>query len=97
MPDYPPTSIADMGAVFPDRPEMIKNEPTLLELLHILQYPMDCSQTHETSISDCNLLFICIPPELYVTYTNMTYPLNPMDPSVTAIYFEPTLPRLEQQ
>ena len=87
MPDYTPTSVADMRAVFPDRPETIQNEPTLLELLRVLKYLMDCSQTHETSISDCNLLFLCIPPELYATYTNTAYPLNPMDPGVTPTYF----------
>jgi hypothetical protein len=43
MPDYTPTSVADMRAVFPDRPETIQNEPTLLELLRVLKYLMDCS------------------------------------------------------
>ena len=47
---------------------------------------MDCSQTHETSISDCNLLFLCIPSKLYATYTNTAYPLNPLDPGITPTY-----------
>ena len=87
MPDYSPTNVADMRAVFPDKPVAITQEPTLLELLRILKYLMDCSQTHETTISDCNLLFLCIPPELYATYTNTAYPLLPLDPGVTPNYF----------
>ena len=79
-----------MRAVFSDWLETIQNEPTPLELLCVLKYLMDCSQTHETSISsisDCNLLFLCILPELYATYTNTAYPLNPMDPGITPAYF----------
>jgi len=87
MPDYTPTSVADMSAVFPERPKAIKQEPTLLELLQILKYLMDCSQTHESSISDCNLLFLCIPLELYATYTNTAYPNQPLDLGVIPIYF----------
>ena len=87
MPDYTPTSVADMRTVFPERPEAIKQEPTLLELLRILKYLMDCSQTQESTISDCNLLFLCIPPELYATYTNTAYPNQPLDPGIVPIYF----------
>jgi len=87
MPDYTPTSVADMRAVFPESPAAIQGKPTLVELLRILKYLMDCSQTHESSISDCNLLFLCIPPELYATYTNTIYPLLPLDPGVTPNYF----------
>ena len=87
MPDYTPTSVADMRAVFPERPEAIKQEPTLLELLRILKYLMDCSQMQESTISDCNLLFLYIPPELYATYTNTAYPNQPLDPGIVPIYF----------
>ena len=86
MPDFTAISVADMRAVFPTRPEMIRGEPTLLELLRILKYLMECSQTHESSLSVCNLLFLCIPPELYATYTNTIYPLLPADPGVTPNY-----------
>ena len=87
MPDYTPTSVADMRAVFPERPEAINQEPTLLELLRILKYLMDCSQTHESSISDCNLLFLCIPLELYATHTNTAYSNKPLDPGIVPIDF----------
>ena len=87
MPDYAPTSVADMRTVFPERPEAIKQEPTLLELLRILKYLMDCSQTQESTISDCNLLFLCIPPELYATYTNTACSNQPLDPGVVPISF----------
>jgi hypothetical protein len=87
MPNYTPTSVADMRAVFPESPASIQGEPTLVKLLRILKYLMDCSQTNESSISDCNLLFLCIPPELYATYTNTIYPLLPLDPGVTPNYF----------
>ena len=76
-----------MRAVFPERPEAIKQEPTLLELLRILKYLMDCLQTQESAISDCNLLFLFTPPELYATYTNTAYPNQPLDPGVVPIYF----------
>ena len=42
MPDYTPTSVADMRTVFPERPEAIKQEPTLLELLRILKTIFIC-------------------------------------------------------
>ena len=86
MPDFTAISVADMRAVFPTRPETIRGEPTLLKLLRILKYLMECSQTHESSLSVCNLLFLCIPPELYATYTNTIYPLLPADPGVTPNY-----------
>ena len=76
-----------MRAVFPERPEAIKQEPILLELLCILKYLTDCSQTQESTISDCNLLFLFIPPDLYATYTNTAYPNQPLDPGVVPIYF----------
>ena len=69
MPDYTPTSVADMRAVFPESPAAIQGEPTLVELLRILKYLMDCLQTNESSISDCNLLFLCIPPEFLTVPT----------------------------
>ena len=87
MPDYTPTSVANMRTVFPEIPEAIKQEPTHLELLRILKYLMDCSQTQESTISDCNLLFLCIPLELYATYTNTAYPNQPLDPGIVPIYF----------
>ena len=83
-------SIIQIGdeIVFLKRPEAIKQEPTPLELLRILKYLMDCSQTQESTISDCNLLFLhCIPPEPYATYTNTAYPTQPLDPGIIPIYF----------
>ena len=87
MSDYTPTSAVNMRAVSPDRPETIQNKHPLLELIRVLKYPIDCSQTYKTIISDCNLLFLCIPRELYATYTNTVYPLNSLDPGVTPTYF----------
>lgn len=86
MTDYKATSVAEMRAIFPTRPEPIRGEPTLLELLRILKFLMDCSQTHESSLSVCNLLFLCIPPELYATFTNTIFPLLPADPGVMPNY-----------
>ena len=41
---------------------------------------MDCSQLHEYSLSDRNMLFICLPAAQYVQHTNIAYPINVLDP-----------------
>ena len=40
---------------------------------------MDCSQTHQYSPSNCNMLFTCLPEAQYVQHTNETYPTQVVD------------------
>ena len=77
-----PTDKAEMLAAFPAAPPTISDEPTIGELVRILQHLMACAQSHQSDISRLNLLFLDIPEELYQHYnaTNKPYPVDPEDP-----------------
>lgn len=77
---------AEMRDNFPEPPEPVREEPTLHSLLGILKYLMECSQTHESDISDVNLLFVCLTPLIYANYTSTAYPTEPVDPGQVANY-----------
>ena len=66
-----------MIAAFPEAAPKINGQPTLRELIRVLDHLMRCAQTHETDISPLKLLFLCIPPELYANYTGEAYPTIP--------------------
>ena len=86
MTDYTARTASEMRSAFPEKPEPIRDEPTLQSLLRILRYLMECSQTISTDLSALNFLFVCIPPLLYGNYTNELYPLNPADPGLQPDY-----------
>ena len=77
-----------MIELFPAKPEPIRGKPTLLKLLHIQNYLIDCSQTHETDLSPVNMLFVALPARLYSQYTASAYPtaLAYADPGITPNY-----------
>ena len=66
-------SKADMIAAFPKAPPAIQGRPALKNFLILLRHLMDCSQTHEYSPSNCNMLFICPPEAQYIQHTNESY------------------------
>ena len=78
--DQKPTTKADMMAAFPEPPAKIQGEPTLRELLRVLDHLMTCSQMHNYDLSTCNLLYIFIPEILYAKYTNEAYPQDSRNP-----------------
>ena len=77
-----------MLAAFPAAPPTISGEPTIGELVRILQHLMACAQSHQSDISRLNLLYVCIPAQLYHHYneTNKPYPTDPVDPGPMPIY-----------
>ena len=78
------TTKVDMMFTFPDTPSSIQGEPTLRDFLALIQYLMDCLQSHEYSPSDLNMLLICLPQQQYAHHTNTAYPVavgNPADDS----------------
>ena len=81
-------SATDMIELFPAKPEPIRGEPTLLELLRILNYLVDCSQTHDTDISPVNMMFVALPARLYSQYTATVYPTQQAyaDPGIMPNY-----------
>ncbi len=54
-------SATDMIELFLAKPDPIRGEPALLELLRILNYLVDCSQMHDTDISPVNMMFVALP------------------------------------
>ena len=58
-----------------------------LETYSFLFSYADCLQTQESTISDRNLLVLCILPELYTTYTNTAHPNQPLEPGIVLINF----------
>jgi len=83
-----PTEKAEMLAAFPAAPPAISGKPTIGELVRILRHLMACAQSHQSDISRLNLLYVCIPAQLYHHYneTNESYPTNPADPGPMLIY-----------
>ena len=75
-----------MLAAFPEAAPKINGQPTLRELIRVIQHLIQCSQTHESDISPLKLLFLCIPPELYSNYTAEAYPFIPVNPGPVPIY-----------
>ena len=74
-----PTSKADMIAAFPEAPPAIQGEPELKDFLIVLRQLMDCSQMHEYSPSNWNMLFICLPEAQYEQHKNEAYPAQVVD------------------
>ena len=66
-------SATDMIELFPAKTDRIRGKLTLLELLRILNYLVNCSQTHDTDISPVNMMFVALPAQLYSQYTASVY------------------------
>jgi len=83
-----PTNKAEMLAAFPAAPPAISGKPTIGELVQILQHLMACAQSHQIVISRLNLLYVCIPEQLYHhnNNTNEPYPNDPANPGTTPIF-----------
>ena len=74
-----------MMACFPPAVPIIQGEPTTKELIRVLHHLMTCSQSHETAFSEQNLLYVCLPANLYATHTANPYPNDPPDPGPVAV------------
>jgi len=83
-----PTNKAELLAAFPEAPPQITGEPTIGELVRILQHLMFCAQSQHSDISLLNLLYVCIPETLNHHYNdaNEAHPTDPTDPGATAIF-----------
>jgi hypothetical protein len=58
-----------MIELFLSKPESIRDEPALLELLQILNYLIDCSQTYETDLSPVNMMSVTLPVQPFGQYS----------------------------
>ena len=88
MPPIKPTNRAEMLAAFPEAPPSILGEPTIGELIHILQHLMACAQSYQSDISRLNLLYVYILERLYHHYndTNEAYDGDSNDPGPMLIF-----------
>jgi len=83
-----PTKKAEMLAAFPEVPPLITGEPTIGELIYILQYLMACTQSHQSYLSLLNALYMCFPEMLYhhCNDANEAYPIDPTNPGPTPVF-----------
>ena len=76
-----PTSIDTMTGAFPLVVEGISGEPTLKELIRIIDCDIaPCAQSHISTVHALNYLHLCIPTNLWPQYTNQPYPEGPVNP-----------------
>ena len=64
-------------------PEMVPTffYPALHELIHVLNIHLILrAQIHMTTVSSINVLYICIPPVVYIQSTAHPYPVSQADP-----------------
>ncbi len=75
MSDLTETSLTSMKAAFPTAPTPIHGIPTLASLIDLMMHMCHCSQTQKTPASaTMNMLFLAASPDLYLYFTNETYP-----------------------
>ena len=75
-----------MLAAFPEAVPKIIGEPTIRELIRVLRHLMLCSQTQAYDLSTTNLLFVCVPPEIFANYDPNPYPTAPADPGPMPVF-----------
>jgi hypothetical protein len=69
------TSLTSMKAAFPTAPELFHGISTLASLINLMLHMCRCSQTQKTTASaTMNMLFLAASPDLYLCFTNKTYP-----------------------
>ena len=69
---YEPTAVADMLAAFPVKAlEPIEDKPTLHTLLQRLKVLCRCSQKVKSGLGPLGYLFVALPQEHYVRFTNV--------------------------
>jgi hypothetical protein len=69
------TSLTSMKAAFLTAPTPIHGIPTLTSLINLVMHMCHCSQTQKTPASaTMNTLFLAASPDLYLYFTNKTYP-----------------------
>ena len=70
-----PTSTATMLASFPPMVVRIIGEPTLQVLIRVQNtHLIPCAQSHVTTRSAINLLYLCVPANTYAQCTTDPYP-----------------------
>ncbi len=74
-----------MLQAFPESPAAIVGEPSMKELIGVLGYLIDCSQSHESEANNgLNLLHICLSEDLYCAFVTdlaaQAYPQQAADP-----------------
>jgi hypothetical protein len=68
-------SLTSMKAAFPTAPTPIHGIPTLASLIYLMMHMCCCLQTQKTPASaTMNMLFLAASPDLYLYFTNETYP-----------------------
>ncbi len=69
------TSLTSMNAAFPTAPTPIHGIPTLVSLINVMMHLCRCLQTQKTPASaTMNMLFLAASPDMYLYFTNKTYP-----------------------
>ena len=68
-------------AHFPVNVTKIVGKPTSRKLIRVLNtHLIPCVQSHMTTVSPLNLLYICIPPTIYGQFTAHACPVAAVDP-----------------
>ena len=84
---YDSTAVADMLAAFPNKTiEPIKDRPTLHTLLQRLKVLCQCSQKVKSGLDPLRYLFVALPQQHYVRFTNTPLIIpgpTPMLPAIT--------------
>jgi hypothetical protein len=69
------TSLTSMKAAFPTAATPIHGIPTLAALINLMRHMCHCLQTQKTPApATMNMLFLAASPDLYLYFTNETYP-----------------------
>jgi hypothetical protein len=69
------TSLTSMKAAFPPAPTPTHGIPSLASLINLMMHMCHCLQTQKTPASaTINMLFLAASPDLYLYFTNETYP-----------------------
>ena len=88
---YAPETKTDMLKAFPESLPAIVGESTLKEIIRVLHYLRDCSQSHQVKDNNgLNLLHICLPAALYKFFVtnpaNQRYPTRAADPGDVPVH-----------
>ena len=83
---YRPTMKSDTLIAFPEQISEMVGEPNIREPICALKHMITCAQSHRSESSALNLLYVCLPRNMYATYTATPYPIILQDPGVIPIY-----------
>ena len=84
---HKPTMKGEMLACFQEAPPKINDEPTMRELIRVLQHLILCGQTHEVDYCKNNLLFLVIKENIWDRFPEEAWLVQPMEPENNGLVF----------